>query len=94
MPLVEIEDRGAVRHVVLARSEKRNALSGEVIQGLGDAFRGAAGEDSVRVVVVVSADGVVITGSGVDGGGTSATAVGSVMRLAARRASRVGLTFR
>ena len=52
MPPVEIEDRGAVRHVVLTRSEKRNALNGEVIQGLGDAFRGAAGDDSVRVVVV------------------------------------------
>jgi enoyl-CoA hydratase/carnithine racemase len=52
MPLVEIEDRGAVRHVVLARSEKRNALSGEVVQALGDAFRGAANDDSVRVVVV------------------------------------------
>jgi enoyl-CoA hydratase/carnithine racemase len=52
MPLVDIEDRGAVRHVVLARSEKRNALNGEVIQALGDAFRGAAGDDSVRVVVV------------------------------------------
>src|SRR4051794_32024986 len=52
MPLVEIEDRGAVRHVVLARPEKRNALSGEVVQALGDAFRGAANDDSVRVVVV------------------------------------------
>jgi len=52
MPLVTVEDRGAVRHVVLSRSEKRNALSGEVVQALGDAFRGAAGDDSVRVVVV------------------------------------------
>src|SRR5215210_9057557 len=52
MPPVEIEDRGAVRHVVLARSEKRNALNGEVIQGLGDALRGAAGDDSVRCLVV------------------------------------------
>src|SRR3954453_21972757 len=52
MPLVEIEDRGAGRHVVLAREEKRNALNGEVIQALGDAFRGAAGDDAVRVVVV------------------------------------------
>src|SRR5256885_2514339 len=52
MPLVEIEDRGAVGHVVLARPEKRNALSGEVVQALGDAFRGAAGDDTVRVVVV------------------------------------------
>ena len=52
MPLVEIEDHGAVRHVVLSRPEKRNALSGELIQALGDAFRGAAGADSVRVLVV------------------------------------------
>ena len=52
MPLVEIEDRGAVRHVVMARPEKRNALSGEVIRELGEAFRDAAGDDSVRVVVV------------------------------------------
>jgi enoyl-CoA hydratase/carnithine racemase len=52
MPLVETEDRGAVRHVVLARPEKRNALSGEVIRELGEAFRDAAGDDSVRVVVV------------------------------------------
>ena len=52
MPLVTVEDRGAVRHVVLSRSEKRNALSGEVVQALGDAFRGAAGDDSVRVVIV------------------------------------------
>src|SRR5256714_5273562 len=52
MPLVTVEDPGAVRHVVLSRSEKRNALSGEVVQGLGDAFRGAAGDDSVRVVIV------------------------------------------
>src|SRR2546421_4110238 len=52
MPLVEIEDHEAVRHVVLSRPEKRNALSGELIQALGDAFRGAAGADSVRVLVV------------------------------------------
>lgn len=52
MPLVAVEDRGPVRHVVLNRPEKRNALNGEVIQGLGDAFRGAAGDDSVRCLVL------------------------------------------
>ena len=52
MPLVAVEDRGSVRHVVLTRPEKRNALNGEVIQGLGDAFRGAAGDDSVRCLVL------------------------------------------
>jgi enoyl-CoA hydratase/carnithine racemase len=52
MPLVEIEDRGAVRHVVMARSEKRNAMNEELVRGLGEAFRDAADDDSVRVVVV------------------------------------------
>jgi enoyl-CoA hydratase/carnithine racemase len=52
MPLVVIEDRGAVRHVVMNRPEKRNALNGELVQALGEAFRGAAGDDAVSCVVV------------------------------------------
>ena len=52
MGLVEIEDRGAVRHIVMNRPEKRNALNGELIQALGEAFEDAAADDSVRVVVV------------------------------------------
>src|ERR671914_519182 len=30
MPLVEIEDRGAVRHIVMSRAEKRNAINEEL----------------------------------------------------------------
>src|SRR3978361_572134 len=52
MGLVEIEDRGAVRHVVMTRAEKRNAMNGEMVLALGEAFRDAAADDSVRVVVV------------------------------------------
>jgi len=52
MSLVLTEDRDAVRHVVLNRPEKRNALSAAVIQELGAALRGAAAEPSVRVVVL------------------------------------------
>src|SRR3954451_17744741 len=52
MGLVEIEDRGPVRHIVINRPEKRNALNGPVIQALGAAFEDAAEDDSVRVVVV------------------------------------------
>ena len=52
MPLVEIEDRGAVRQVVMRRAEKRNAMNDEVVLGLGDAFRAAADDPEVRVVVV------------------------------------------
>jgi enoyl-CoA hydratase/carnithine racemase len=52
MGLVEIEDRGAVRHVVMTRAEKRNAMNGEMVLALGEAFRDAANDESVRVVVV------------------------------------------
>jgi enoyl-CoA hydratase/carnithine racemase len=52
MGLVEIEDRGAVRHIVMNRPEKRNALNGELIEALGGAFEAAADDDDVRVVVV------------------------------------------
>ena len=52
MSLVRVEDRGAVRHVVMDRAEKRNALNGELIAGLGQAFEQAAGDDSVRCLAV------------------------------------------
>lgn len=52
MALVEIENRGAVRHVVMSRAEKRNALNGDLVLALGEAFEDAAGDDSVRVVVL------------------------------------------
>ena len=52
MSLVQIEDRGAVRHVVMKRAEKRNAMNGEMVLALGEAFRDAAADDSVRIVVI------------------------------------------
>src|SRR5215216_8201 len=39
--LVLTEDRGAVRHVVLNRPEKRNAFHGELVLATGAALRGA-----------------------------------------------------
>jgi enoyl-CoA hydratase/carnithine racemase len=50
--VVETEDRGAVRHVVLTRTEKRNAMNDEVVRALGEAFEAAWQDESVRVVVV------------------------------------------
>src|SRR3954452_14169825 len=52
MGIVEQVDRGAVRHIVMKRAEKRNALNDELIEGLGEAVEDAAAGDSVRVVVV------------------------------------------
>jgi enoyl-CoA hydratase/carnithine racemase len=52
MGLLVTEDRGGVRHLVLNRPDKRNALSGELIRELGAAIEGAAADEDVRVVVV------------------------------------------
>jgi enoyl-CoA hydratase/carnithine racemase len=52
MSIVVTEDRGAVRHVVLNRPEKRNAMSQELLRALGQALREAATEDSVHCVVL------------------------------------------
>jgi enoyl-CoA hydratase/carnithine racemase len=52
MHIVLVEDRGPVRHILLNRPEKRNALDGRLIAGLHDAFAAAAEEEAVRCVVV------------------------------------------
>ncbi|MEJ7797441.1 MAG: enoyl-CoA hydratase/isomerase family protein [Solirubrobacteraceae bacterium] len=52
MRLVLQEDHGAVRHVVLNRPQKRNALSTQLIEQLGEALRAAAADAAVRVVVL------------------------------------------
>lgn len=52
MPLVLTKDRGAVRHIVVNRPEKRNALNGDTIVELGAAIEAAAGDDAVRVVIL------------------------------------------
>ncbi|HUR86754.1 MAG TPA: enoyl-CoA hydratase/isomerase family protein [Solirubrobacteraceae bacterium] len=52
MSLVVSEDRGAVRHVVLDRPEKRNALSRAVIEELGEHFGAAAADPGVRCLVL------------------------------------------
>jgi enoyl-CoA hydratase/carnithine racemase len=52
MALVMRSDQGAVRHVVLNRPEKRNALNEETIRALASEIEAAAADDSVRVVVL------------------------------------------
>jgi enoyl-CoA hydratase/carnithine racemase len=52
MSLVTTEDRGAVRHVVLNRSEKRNAMNQALLRELADALRDAAEAESVHCVVL------------------------------------------
>ncbi len=52
MSLVVTEDRGPVRHVVLARPEKRNAMNQQLLLELGAALREAAADTSVHCVVL------------------------------------------
>src|SRR5438552_3299969 len=50
MSMVITEDRGPVRHVVLNRPEKRNAMSQELLLGLGEALRDAAEAERTGLV--------------------------------------------
>jgi enoyl-CoA hydratase/carnithine racemase len=52
MDLVQTEDRGAVRHLVLNRAEKRNSFNSELVEATGAALQAAADDSSVRVVVL------------------------------------------
>ncbi len=52
MGLIITEDRGPVRHIVLNRPEKRNAMNQELLLALGEALRAAAAQESVDCVVL------------------------------------------
>jgi enoyl-CoA hydratase/carnithine racemase len=52
MSLVLTEQRGAVRHVVLNRPEKRNAFDGDLVLATGEALRAAADDPGVHCVVL------------------------------------------
>ena len=52
MSIVFTEERGSVRHVILNRPEKRNAMNQELLRELAGALRAAATEQSVHCVVL------------------------------------------
>lgn len=52
MSLVTTEDRGPVRHVVLNRPDKRNAMNQALLLELADALREAGDDPSVHCVVL------------------------------------------
>ncbi|HJY32968.1 MAG TPA: enoyl-CoA hydratase-related protein [Actinomycetota bacterium] len=51
-PVLLTEDVGAVRRLTLNRSTSLNALSGELMDALDEAFAAAANDDEVRVVIL------------------------------------------
>jgi enoyl-CoA hydratase/carnithine racemase len=52
MNLVTTDDRGPVRHVVLNRPDKRNAMSQALLVELADALRAAGADPSVHCVIL------------------------------------------
>jgi len=62
MALVETEDRGAVRHLILNRPEKRNAMHGELVLAIGAALKEAAAASDVHCVVVRGAGAMFSSG--------------------------------
>jgi enoyl-CoA hydratase/carnithine racemase len=52
MSTVTTEDRGAVRHVILNRPEKRNAFNAELVEALGATLKDVADDRAVKCVVV------------------------------------------
>ena len=62
MALVETEDRGAVRHLILNRPEKRNAMHGELVLAIGAALKEAANLPDVHCVVVRGAGAMFSSG--------------------------------
>jgi enoyl-CoA hydratase/carnithine racemase len=52
MSLVSTEQRGAVRHVILDRPEKRNAFNADLVRATGAALRAAADDPDTHVVVL------------------------------------------
>lgn len=52
MTTVRAEDRGPVRHVVMDRPEKRNAMNGELVEGLTMRLEEAANDPGVLCVIV------------------------------------------
>jgi enoyl-CoA hydratase/carnithine racemase len=85
MSIVFTEDRGSVRHVVMNRPEKRNAMNDELIAGLAGALDAAAHDPSVLCVVVRGAGPMF--SSGMDFGSLGALAA-EPRRL---RESRTGI---
>ena len=72
MAIVETEDRGAVRHVVLNRPEKRNAFNEELVAAVSETLRAAADEPAVHCVVL-RGEGAMFS-SGMDLGSLAALA--------------------
>lgn len=83
MTSVEVTGDGAVARVTLARPEKRNALSGALIDALTQAMAALSSDESLRCVVLTGAGSAFSAGADVDelGAVTAVTAESFITRL-------------
>jgi enoyl-CoA hydratase/carnithine racemase len=80
MRTVFTEDRGAVRHIVLNRPQKRNAMNQELLRELGETLRTAAACNNVHCVVLRGEGPVFSAGVGLDEFPASARELGRSFR--------------
>lgn len=71
METLQIERRDGIVTVTMNRPEKKNAANQAMWAELGDVFRGIAGRDDDRVVVLTGAGGEFCSGADLTGGGRS-----------------------
>ncbi|MHB1539431.1 MAG: enoyl-CoA hydratase/isomerase family protein [Solirubrobacteraceae bacterium] len=86
MSIVITEDRGPVRHIVMNRPEKRNAINEELIRGLRDALSAAAAASEVRCVVLRGTGPMFSSGMDFAALGSLASSSGEPQRLREFRA--------
>jgi methylglutaconyl-CoA hydratase len=70
-PAVLYELRGDAACITLNQPEKRNALSAEIVAGLGTHLQAAIADDLVRVIVITGAGAAFCAGADLKSGGVS-----------------------
>jgi len=70
-PTVLYELRGDAAWITLNQPEKRNALNGEIVAGLGTHLQTAIADDRVRVIVLTGAGAAFCAGADLKSGGVS-----------------------
>ncbi len=80
-PVLLEDTTDGVRILTLNRPEKKNALSGELVEALVTAFGDAAADDEVRVVGLTGAGDAFCAGADLAGSGGSATMEDTIDRV-------------
>lgn len=89
--MIRVSDEGALRIVTLARADKANALTADMLQALDDAVAGAAGK-GVAAIILTGEGKVFSAGADLDGMKAGLGVAPEWEQLSARIAAFPGLT--